>query len=982
MKNIFSIAFGNSPIDILSKKLLEDTITCKESLADYLILVPNTRIIKKFQDSFLKNSSGNATLLPKIVSVEDMEHILSSASLINSNILEKKEYKGIFKKALSPQGRSFLLSKLIKQKEKNISLAQSIYMAKQLGALMDESYRQEINLDNIENIVDSTLAHHFQESLKFINIAKNVYPEILEQLQLIDQAQKQTLIYKIHAEIWQIKKPTHPVILFNITSYYPCVLNMLKCLKNNNNTSLYFYGLDLENFGVEKSFNHPQKILEHTLKYLKIEKQDVIHIADNPKHSIINSIFHTQINKNIIKKDVKNFSENISIINTKNEEEEARSIALILREILETQNKTAGVVTNNTQLVKRIKNELTLWNIDLNDFLGEPLNETLNAKLFLLIAKIINVGFEPNLLLALLKHPMATFGKARREIFEIASYLDLHILRQPINKNLNNFYDINTIINLCENHKNTNQKVISFLKTLATIFLGIHKENTFQNILISHIKICESITKTEDENIEIWATQAGKELSLLLGTTMENSGILSNVSFKEYLEVIEDIIQDIKIRSIYNKHSRLYIYGNMQSTLLHHDVIILAGMNELCMPKPIVKNPWLNSYMRLSLGLLPEEHVLGLESLSFCQNLSCNEIILTRSEKESGTITTASPWLLRIQTFLAYYGITSFTKKNYIYEIAKTLYLDQEPKKAPSEIASFNPSKEFRPLEIATTKLELLIQNPYVFFIDKILKLKPLEPINVDLTYKNYGVKIHKILEDFFKDYKINQQLSLEEQKSILHKLFNKNFEDVSNTIKFQVFTRPIALKDLYDFATFNFDYFKQIKAVFIETKGEMTLNINHNTNIKITGIADRIDILENKIVINDYKTSKARVQKYQQQLYVLPLILTNNGFNSVIYKNGVDISAQYIYLQKHIKERVKSITLEDISKNNNNIETLSSYNEKLIELLNSYYCENHIPYTFSTDKNITKEHLHFARYNKWNILEDTEEEEKEEEDE
>ena len=66
----------------------------------------------------------------------------------------------------------------------------------------------------------------------------------------------------------------------------------------------------------------------------------------------------------------------LSLIEAENDEEEALSIALIMREVLETPDKTAALITPDPALARRVKARLRRWNVEVDYSQGEPLEET------------------------------------------------------------------------------------------------------------------------------------------------------------------------------------------------------------------------------------------------------------------------------------------------------------------------------------------------------------------------------------------------------------------------------------------------------------------------------------------------------------------------------------------------------------------------------------------------------------------------------
>lgn len=63
------------------------------------------------------------------------------------------------------------------------------------------------------------------------------------------------------------------------------------------------------------------------------------------------------------------------------------------------------------------------------------------------------------------------------------------------------------------------------------------------------------------------------------------------------------------------------------------------------------------------------------------------------------------------------------------------------------------PPVNARPRELSASAIELLMRDPYSVFAKYILRLKPLDDVETDLTMADYGTIIHAILEKFNNKY-------------------------------------------------------------------------------------------------------------------------------------------------------------------------------------------------------------------------------------
>jgi ATP-dependent helicase/nuclease subunit B len=977
---IINIPLCNSFLDEISKILLDKVNNDSQQLSQYLLLLPNYRLIKNLQYSFLKNSQAKSLILPKMVSLGNLNYFFEDVNILSKSDLENLHYEDFFKNTISKNQRSFILSKLIRKKESNISINQAIYLANQLGIIIDKGYQEEVDFKNLDKIIDVNLAKHWQDIIKFLDIATISWGAILKDRNMVDEIYKQNLIYKIQHKLWQKQPPNYPVISIHMQSYFKNIINLNKQILNLSQGQLFFYGMDKQelNENNKLSFSHPQKIFQYMLDKMDVSIKDVNFVKSNhtEKENFIHRIFDNQIYQEFSKKEMQKITSNLSLINTKQEEQEAQSIALILRETLETPNKTAGLICNNPNLILRIKNELLKWNININDYSGENLYHSTQAKLFLLVGEAIANNFEFNTMLALLKNPFVKFNMPRSKVIYLSQQLDKLIFRQPNNDN-----SLDTIKNLIAEQKSNpkNQYLNQIYDELHEFIINI--QNNFESLLkiannpinrinvadtlTKHIAIVEKISLNDDKKSDAWTYQEGKTLSLLLANLLEETQDLEPMQFNEYLKIITDIIKSQEITQIYNKHPRLFIYGSLQSTGISHDIMILANVNEEEIPLRTSSNIWLNKYLMNSIGLIDDDYKIGLDAQIFSQVLGAQEPILIRSEKNKGNLTSPNRWLLKIQTTLKAYGIEQLSKYNHIENILPIL---NKPKQIIpyQQIPQINCENNLKPIKLSATKLELLIQNPYVFFIRHVLNINPLEDINPKIDEAQFGTKIHRILELFMTNINNYTNNSIAEQIKIINSIAKDELASINNTIKFKIFKLPLIHSTLQKFIENQYVHFQNLSKSYLEVDGLIEVNLE-NTTIKITGRADRIDIdNQNNALIIDYKTSaNDKINDYQKQLLILSTLLHKGGFKD-INNTPNNIQAQYMFLPKKIDKEISIKDMDSLYEITNFNDYSDQFENELIALLTKYYTKNE-DYIWSSDKNIQANYLHFARYLEFN---------------
>jgi ATP-dependent helicase/nuclease subunit B len=96
----------------------------------------------------------------------------------------------------------------------------------------------------------------------------------------------------------------------------------------------------------------------------------------------------------------------LSVIAARAEEEAAAACALLLREALETPDRTAALVTPDQTLARRVMTRLQRWGVIPDSSAGAPLAASGSAILALHLARLVEEPLNPVRLLAFAKHPL------------------------------------------------------------------------------------------------------------------------------------------------------------------------------------------------------------------------------------------------------------------------------------------------------------------------------------------------------------------------------------------------------------------------------------------------------------------------------------------------------------------------------------------------------------------------------------------------
>ena len=101
----------------------------------------------------------------------------------------------------------------------------------------------------------------------------------------------------------------------------------------------------------------------------------------------------------------------------------------MMRQALENSTGDLALVTPDRALARRVKANLSRWNIGVDDSAGEPLSRFGAASLLLLLMDAVEANFSASALQSLFSHPLAKFGFERTHFYASARHIDVALFR-------------------------------------------------------------------------------------------------------------------------------------------------------------------------------------------------------------------------------------------------------------------------------------------------------------------------------------------------------------------------------------------------------------------------------------------------------------------------------------------------------------------------------------------------------------------------
>ena len=961
LKNVFNIPLSCSFWDTLATSFLKRYEQNDLELADVLFLVPNRRACQSLTAAFVRKQGLKPTILPKIVPVaeiDDEELFFDTFGLADDSDKNKS--------VISNEERLFLFTRMIMSKPndfglKQISLAQAVSLAKELANLIDTACNQGLSFDKLYDLVPDKYAAHWQETLKLLKIITEYWPHILEERQAIDVCDfRKNLLYK-QADIWQQEQTDRVIIAAGITACFPAIVNLLKVIANLPNGEIYFAGLDIkadDTYWNAVDESHPQFELKELLEHLLISREQIGNFClpqNEAREKFISEIMRPASVSDDWQKlhdyqELIASLEGISLLESKTQRDEALAIALKMREILNTPEKTAALITYDRNLARRVASELERFEIKIDDSAGLPLNlSPIGIFLRLMAEAAQNIDSDINFI-SLMKNPFMLFHSSaadfRKKVYDFE--YELRKKNTVPNENLSSFFQV------------IKNKLIDFAELLEL------PQVSFEEIIKKHIELAEDFA-TSDETAGkkfLWRGDAGKCAAKFITKMLESAQFLGLINGKDYLQLFSELMSFESVRASYGTHPRLSILGPIEARLCHFDYVILGEINEGIWPKPEQADMWMSRPMKKDFGFSLPEKSIGILGADLCGFLTADNVILTRAERIDGAPMKKSRWLLRIETVLRAMGsnIKAFKSAKLSQLAAK---LDMPERSLTITPPAPCPPLSARPKKLSASAVDLLMADPYSVFAKYILELYPLDDLDIPMDQRDYGTLIHGIVETFNNAYP--QQLP-ENALDMLINIGKKCFDESNIEQALRAFWWPKFVKTAMAYIALENRF--DTEKIYNEIEGCISYNLS-GSDITFTAKADRIDNLRTDgINIIDYKTGKIPTKKQVMSGHALQLLLEGLIAKKGNFPNlsGKNIN-QLVYW--HLGDKVSPKNILIINPKEDNV--LEKCEEYILKLISTFNFENTPYYSRPIPKYLPKnrDYEHLARVKEWSVQDD-----------
>jgi ATP-dependent helicase/nuclease subunit B len=371
--------------------------------------------------------------------------------------------------------------------------------------------------------------------------------------------------------------------------------------------------------------------------------------------------------------------------------------------------------------------------------------------------------------------------------------------------------------------------------------------------------------------------------------------------------------------------------------------------------------------MRAELGLSSPERRIGQTAHDFAQAMGAQDVVITRAQKRGGSPTVPSRFLQRLAA-LAGAVQWSQCKARGERALALARLVDGDSEEGQrARRPTPRPRLALRPTSLSVTRIETLRRDPYSIYAERILNLKPMEPIGAEMGARLSGILLHDVLSGFVIDHPKGRLVPGAEAELI--ERARKAFDELMRNAAFRAFSWPRHCFALKQFIAWENERRDDIADIDTEQRGKLVLTLTDGSLFTLTGVADRIEHrTDGSLIVVDYKSGRVPSQKevkagFSPQLTLEAAMIERGGFEMVRAKKV----SQALYVKiggaAGVEDRVvkgdKDQSFEDL---------VQGQFEELNKLLSQFRDETtaYVPRPYPQFVNAYGAYDHLARVREW----------------
>jgi len=866
-------------------------------LESWTVLVPTRRAARMLEARLFALCGKQGLVLPRIQPIGDTDEDILQDLLPEDGLPE----------ALSAESQLFLLLNLIDQwadeypqlplaQDIKSSPSQALGLAKSLSQLFTELETEEAGLEALSGFPGLDLAAHREAISSLLALVQDRLPQHLEAAGRISAARRRNALIRLNAQRIANDTEGGPVIAAGSTGTLQATRALLKAVAQHPRGAVVLPGLDLALD--EDSWNaagpgHPQFTLKVLLADLGIARSEVQRLgSEDANRSLLvreamrpastTDHWHEQL-KGTFQRD-----DGLTLIEAPDRHLEARAIAVMFRELLETPGATGALVTPDRDLAQRVTAELQRWQIFIDDSAGQPLAEAGRGQLLALLLALIVDGFAPSSLIALLAHPLCTLGRSSAEHRQRAQQFEAVCLRQdlPLRQPQDYAADFDRIRKRLATDRHAHRLIraldaadwdslAGFVQQLGEILspLAAVTITSFDTHLRQVLTALDALAPRDGDN-----TAPALALDDLAERLKDSAAQHPPSTLHRACLSLRWALQLDMLRPAQRRDTRLAIYGLPEARMVEASLIVLGGLNESIWPAVADPGPWVNRSMRAELKLKMPERDIGITAHDFAQGLMHTRVAVTWSKRVASEPKVPSRWVLRLRAVLQLLGIPEAQQlERWPLHLARLI--DAASGFTPLQPPAAKPPLALRPTRFSVTEISRLQRDPYAIYARRVLELNPLPPVGAGADARLRGNLFHEAIGLWLSGSDASEMALVAAGEQV--------FAAYMTEPEVRHFWWPRFKRMAQALTEVETALVPAALARRLEINGRMPLMVSSTEHV-LTARADRIDVLaDGTLRIIDYKTGQPPTPKQvesglEPQLTLEAAIAAQGGFEGL----------------------------------------------------------------------------------------------------
>lgn len=690
-----------------------------------LVLVPTRRACVAMARAFQEVLGDKTAMLPRIVALSDLDQslvtLLGDAGL---RLLEK------IPPAMPEWQQRYLLTRHIAAFEARrnpggaVRLDQSLVLAQQLARLQDECARHDIALTRaaLNAVGHGDFAQHWALALQFLGILADHWPAVEAELGLTTRAAREAATLQALADHWAVHPPEHAVVAVGSTASQPATAQLMRVIAALPGGAVILPGLDptLPTHEWQRvEAGHPLFHLKQLLDTEGLAPSQLTPLGAAPRSLWAEALADPATLREWTARPLPD-TRHLTLIPCAQREEEARVVALLLREGIEKPGRTA-LITPDEGFMACVSAQLQRFGLQADRMRAGTLADTETGSLWRhLLAFALNPERQLPLR-QLLHHPLC--GCDREYLRAIEPYFHGVASRRP--------HEWLPLPDALKAHHET-ARIEKLLQQCARLSGATLEAEAWLSALTSLLTTFGVSQGSGHEAV----TEA---LAVLAQAPLPAMGL------EEFLALVAERLEEAWRDPAFNAHPRLVMLTPVEARLEQFERVVLATMTDTQWPGTHGGDAWLNLSARQKLRLPGPLEATSLMAHDLLMLGGGRDVFLTWAQREEGAPTTRSRFVERLLTLLATHGhdAESVTGRRYLQWATQ---LDAGDGFAPATAPMPLPEAAQRPRRLPASQLDTLFTNPYQIYARYVLGLAPLKPIDAEPEASDFGTLAHQAI--------------------------------------------------------------------------------------------------------------------------------------------------------------------------------------------------------------------------------------------